>query len=44
MEAGTTSRRLDDDYAPLDPEHVANPYAFYARARAEQPVFGSRPP
>ncbi|HEX8869696.1 MAG TPA: hypothetical protein VF821_28815, partial [Lentzea sp.] len=28
-------------YAPFSDEHVANPYPFYARARAEEPVFFS---
>ena len=35
MEAGTTCRMMDDDYVPLGPEQVANPYPLYARARAE---------
>jgi cytochrome P450 len=32
---------LDQEFAPLSPAHIANPYAFYAQARKEEPVFFS---
>jgi cytochrome P450 len=33
--------RLAEEYNPLSPSHIADPYAFYIRARAEAPVFFS---
>lgn len=33
--------KLGTVYAPFSAEHVANPYPFYAKARAEEPVFFS---
>jgi cytochrome P450 len=33
--------KLAEEYDPLGPSHIANPYAFYIRARADAPVFFS---
>lgn len=41
MDAETTRRDVGAAYAPFDPAHAADPYAFYARARREAPVFYS---
>lgn len=38
--SGTTTT-LGQTYFPLSSEHMANPYAFYVRARLEEPVFFS---
>ena len=35
------SRSLGQQYCPLSPTHTANPYAFYAQARKEEPIFFS---
>ena len=37
--SGTST--LGQTYLPLSPSHIANPYAFYAHARQEEPVFFS---
>jgi cytochrome P450 len=41
MRADVTRSELGDDYDPFDAAHVADPYAFYQRARVERPVFFS---
>jgi cytochrome P450 len=41
MDVDTTRRAVGEAYAPLDPAHAADQYAFYARARREAPVFYS---
>ncbi len=41
MDVDTTGRDVGEAYAPLDPAHFSDPYAFYARARREAPVFFS---
>jgi cytochrome P450 len=35
------STELSQQYSPLSSAHMANPYAFYARARKEEPIFFS---
>lgn len=32
---------LGEHYQPLSPEHLADPYPFYARARRQEPIFFS---
>ncbi|HXM58037.1 MAG TPA: cytochrome P450 [Candidatus Dormibacteraeota bacterium] len=41
MDRETTRRDVAAAYAPLSPDHAADPYPFYVRARRESPVFYS---
>lgn len=41
MDGETTHADVGAAYAPLSPEHAADPYPFYVRARREAPVFYS---
>jgi cytochrome P450 len=41
VESETTRRDVGADHAPLSPDHAADPYPFYVRARREAPVFYS---
>src|SRR5215469_5540430 len=37
----TPEQSLGEHYQPLSKEHLADPYAFYALARAQEPIFFS---